>query len=244
MSVFDGEGLGLVEPRAIRIGITATVVGVCALTMISDPGRPVDAVLVVLAAAVFVGWVWWLQFPTPVLAVGVLAPVVLAVSSGQLEQALFLASVLAMLAGWLEGSTWLAVVVGVLATAAPLVAAVLVPAHESFGYWSWVLGIVFPWLLGRLVRQQFVLVARLEAARRELADQVVTEERRRIARDVHDLVGHGLAAVLLQITSARHVLRRDLDAADEALAAAETAGRRSMAELRTTMALLRSESDG
>lgn len=248
MSVFDGEGLGLVEPRAIRIGITATVVGVCALTMISDPGRPVDAALVVLAVAVFVGWVWWpqrwLPFPTPVLAVGVLTPVVLAVSSGEFEQALFLASVLAMLAGWLEGSTWRALVVGVLATAAPLVAAVLVPAHESFGYWSWVLGIVFPWLLGRLVRQQFVLVARLEAARRELADQVVTEERRRIARDVHDLVGHGLAAVLLQITSARHVLRRDLDAADEALAAAETAGRRSMAELRTTMALLRSESDG
>ena len=43
------------------------------------------------------------------------------------------------------------------------------------------------------------------------------EERRRIARDVHDFVGHGLAAMMLQVTSARHVLRRDPAAAEEAL---------------------------
>jgi signal transduction histidine kinase len=116
-------------------------------------------------------------------------------------------------------------------------------ACDEFSYWTWVLGIVFPWLLGRLVRRQLDLIGRLEAAREELAAQVVTEERRRIARDVHDLVGHGLAAVLLQITSARHVLRRDVDAAEEALAAAEEAGRRSMGELRRTMALLRSDED-
>jgi signal transduction histidine kinase len=60
---------------------------------------------------------------------------------------------------------------------------------------------------------------------------------------VHDLVGHGLAAVMLQITSARHVLRRDPDAAEEALRSAEEVGRRSMRELRRTVALLRSEED-
>ena len=41
--------------------------------------------------------------------------------------------------------------------------------------------------------------------------QALLDERRRIARDVHDFVGHGLAAVMLQVTSARHVLRRDAD---------------------------------
>ena len=69
------------------------------------------------------------------------------------------------------------------------------------------------------------------------------EERRRIARDVHDSVGHGLAAVLLHVTGARHVLRRDVDAADEALAEAERVGRRSMQELRETLGLLRSGTD-
>jgi signal transduction histidine kinase len=69
------------------------------------------------------------------------------------------------------------------------------------------------------------------------------EERRRIARDVHDLVGHGLAAVMLQVTSARHVLRRDPAAAEEALLSAEEVGRASMRELRRTVALLRSDDE-
>ena len=89
------------------------------------------------------------------------------------------------------------------------------------------------------------LAAALEATRQELAEQAMLEERRRIARDVHDFVGHGLAAVMLQVTSARHVMRRDPDAAEEALRAAEDVGRRSMRELRRTVALLRSdEEDG
>jgi signal transduction histidine kinase len=69
------------------------------------------------------------------------------------------------------------------------------------------------------------------------------EERRRIARDVHDFVGHGLAAVMLQVTSARHVLRRDPAAAEEALRSAEDVGRRSMQELRRTVAVLRSDDE-
>ena len=82
-----------------------------------------------------------------------------------------------------------------------------------------------------------------QATRRELAQQALLVERRRIARDVHDFVGHGLAAVMLQITSARHVLHRDPAAAEEALRSAEEVGRRSMRELRRTVALLRSDDE-
>jgi signal transduction histidine kinase len=85
------------------------------------------------------------------------------------------------------------------------------------------------------------LVAELETTRQELARQAVLAERREIARDVHDLVGHGLTAVLLQVTSARHVLRRDPASAEQALREAEATGRRSMAELRRTLTLLRSD---
>jgi signal transduction histidine kinase len=48
---------------------------------------------------------------------------------------------------------------------------------------------------------------------------------------------------MLQVTSAQHVLRRDVAAAEEALASAEEVGRRSMQELRRTVALLRSDDD-
>jgi signal transduction histidine kinase len=48
---------------------------------------------------------------------------------------------------------------------------------------------------------------------------------------------------MLQVTSARHVLRRDPAAAEEALRSAEDVGRRSMKELRRTVALLRSDDE-
>jgi hypothetical protein len=48
---------------------------------------------------------------------------------------------------------------------------------------------------------------------------------------------------MLQVTSARHVLRRDPAAAEDALRSAEEVGRRSMQELRRTVALLRSADD-
>jgi signal transduction histidine kinase len=107
----------------------------------------------------------------------------------------------------------------------------------------WVVAIVFIWVVGRAVARHERLVVELEGARRQLAEQALLAERRGIARDVHDFVGHGLAAVMLQVTSARHVLRRDLHAAEEALRSAEEVGRRSMQELRRTVALLRSEDE-
>ena len=85
----------------------------------------------------------------------------------------------------------------------------------------WVVAIVFTWVVGRAVARQERLVLELEGTRRRLAEHAVLAERRRIARDVHDFVGHGLAAMMLQVTSARHVLRRDPGAAEEALRSAE-----------------------
>src|SRR4029453_6464387 len=107
----------------------------------------------------------------------------------------------------------------------------------------WILGIGFPWAIGRAAARQSQLASQLNASRHELAQQALQSERRRIARDVHDLVGHGLAAVMLQITGARHVLRRDPAAAEEALKSAEEVGRRSMRGLRGTVTLLRVEDE-
>lgn len=232
-----------VPPAAVRLGLPVVVLGVGALAAFSDPGSGGDLALVAVAVVVLAVSPWWPRVPSVLVAAGVVGPAVVAVSSGQFEPALFLVSLVALGVAWFERSTASAVAVGVLATAAPFVARAFMPASQDFSYWIWALGVVFPWVLGRLVRRQLDLLARLEAAQRELAARVVTEERQRIARDVHDLVGHGLAAVLLQITSARHVLRRSPDAADAALAAAETAGRASMAELRRTMSLLRNPDD-
>lgn len=177
------------------------------------------------------------------LILGVLVPVIVVQLSGQLELAMFLVSLLAVVvAGW-EDSPWLAGAGCAAAVATPLLVAALQPPDDRVAWGIWMIGVAFPAVIGRAVHRQERLTAQLEAARRELAHQGLLEERRRIARDIHDLVGHGLAAVLLQVTSARHVLRRDIEAVDEALATAEEVGRRSMTELRRTVALLRREDD-
>ena len=146
-----------------------------------------------------------------------------------------------MVARW-SRSLAAAASLGLLAVASPVVASVIQDPNE-IGVGIWILGITFPWMIGWALRRQVQLAAQLEASRRELAEQAVLAERREIARDVHDLVGHGLAAVMLQVTSARHVLRRDPAAAEEALRSAEDLGRRSMNELRRTLALLRSDDE-
>lgn len=231
------------KPDVIRAAVAPLAVGIVVLAQVSDPAGWGELALLVVAAGVLICWVRWSRLPTLVLTVGVLVPVILAQRTGELEPAMFLVSLLALaVAGW-EDSTPVAVAAGLAAVASPiLIVALQPPANMN---WSiWMVGIAFPWVMGWLIHRQERLSDALDAARTELADRAVAEERRNIARDVHDLVSHGLAAMLLQVTSARHVLRRDADEADEALASAEAVGRRSMQELRRTVALLRSDGDG
>ncbi|WMX47672.1 histidine kinase [Streptomyces roseicoloratus] len=84
---------------------------------------------------------------------------------------------------------------------------------------------------------------RLAAAERRAADLAV---RNRLARELHDSVGHALSAVTLQAGAARRVLDAgtpDLDFVREALTAIEEATRRSVGELDAVLGLLRSGED-
>lgn len=58
-----------------------------------------------------------------------------------------------------------------------------------------------------------------EEARRERTTRVATEEQLRMARDLHDGVGHGLAVIAMQAGVALHVLDSDREAARRALQA-------------------------
>ncbi len=116
-------------------------------------------------------------------------------------------------------------------------------AITSFGWPNWLFGFVFAWGVGELLWHLRRAVEELAETRALVADQALLNERRRIARDVHDLVGHSLTVVMLHITGARHVLHSDPDEAEQALAQAEEAGRQSLAEIRRTVGLLRDSND-
>src|SRR5262245_850726 len=232
--------LGGDEFRRLVPVIALAAAGLAAVT---DPSWTLDLVLAAVPVVAFGLWAFRRDVPLPLLSVAVTVPVVAAQRSGQLEPLFFEVSLLAFVVARWSSSLRMAVALGVLAAASP-VAVSLVQDPSEIAVAIWIIGIVFPWVLGRGFARQAELSSQLEDAQRELTPQAWLAERRRIARDVHDFVGHGLAAVMLQVTSARHVLRRDPASAEEALRSAEAVGRLSMEELRRTVGLLRSEDEG
>ena len=96
------------------------------------------------------------------------------------------------------------------------------------------------WLVGYLMHMQQQLMIKQQEAQAQLAEHAAADERRRIAREVHDVIAHSLSVTLLHTTGARRSLQqdRDVDDAVEALEQAEQLGRQAMADIRRTVGLL------
>ncbi|MFI6582001.1 sensor histidine kinase [Embleya sp. NPDC050493] len=80
----------------------------------------------------------------------------------------------------------------------------------------------------------------VELNRQLLADRAVAEERRRIAREMHDIVAHHITTMYLMSGGARSTLDRDPDTARAALVTLESSGRTALREMRQLLGVLRS----
>ena len=76
-----------------------------------------------------------------------------------------------------------------------------------------------------------------------LADRAVVEERRRIARELHDIVAHSLSVMVVQAGAAQDVVRRDPEAAERALTEIQNAGRSALGDTGRLLHLLRDDVD-
>ena len=81
--------------------------------------------------------------------------------------------------------------------------------------------------------------ARAEREREERARSAVAEERARIARELHDVVGHSVSVMTVQASGVRRLLRPDQDREREALLIVERTGREALAEMRRMVGVLR-----
>ena len=134
-------------------------------------------------------------------------------------------------------SIWVALGVAAVGCAVPVVAGVLgtlpaAPVH--------VIGVLLGLEVGVTLRWQMRALAAERANRLNERAQAALAERQRIAREVHDVVGHSLSITLLHVTGARHALQYDGDVDDAILALeeAEQIGRSAMADIRRSIGLL------
>lgn len=134
-----------------------------------------------------------------------------------------------------------------------LVAYVVLMAAQGFRFWQSVSNSVLyvgVWWLGRSLRLRRAYLDELEARARRLerareADSRAarTEERSRIARELHDVVAHHVSVMTVQAGAARRILHRDPEAVQDALATIEQMGRTALGEMRRLVGVLRTEAE-
>lgn len=120
---------------------------------------------------------------------------------------------------------------------------VLFDVYGDFdGSLYWCLGMAIVWDGGFVMQWQQRLLLRTHEAQASRVARAATEERQRIAREVHDVVAHSLSVTMLHLTAARHALTTDRDVTEavDALEDAERLGRQAMSDIRRTVGLLES----
>ena len=99
------------------------------------------------------------------------------------------------------------------------------------------------WYVGRRLRLRTERAAQLLREQAAEARRIVTEERTRIARELHDVVAHRVSLMTVQAGAAKAVAAQDPEGALRAMGAVEEAGRQALDELRHLLGVLRPESD-
>lgn len=99
--------------------------------------------------------------------------------------------------------------------------------------------LVVAWTLGFAVRQHRRYGAALLRQQAKRVEEQAVQERARIARELHDIVAHGMSVIIVQAAYGRLVVATEPDRAADALAAVETTGRQSLAELRRLLTMVR-----
>jgi len=144
---------------------------------------------------------------------------------------------------------------GVAASAAALFVAllgVLIPQEELPWFSVPINALLFAtaWILGDNLRNRRAYLHELEqnaermARNRDLETRrALSEERTRIARELHDVVAHSMSVIVVQAGAARRLLDTRPERAAEAIGAIESTGRESLNEMRRILDVLRSDAN-
>jgi signal transduction histidine kinase len=137
---------------------------------------------------------------------------------------------------------------GALAISAYAVASLVGSDEGSFGFIAISLGVVGALGVGRAVRELGfetdvleLRASQLERERDEMAELAVAEERARIARELHDVIGHSISVMGVQAGAVRRRLTAEQEAERDALLGVERVGREAVEEMQRLLGLLRAD---
>jgi signal transduction histidine kinase len=235
----SGLPLDVVVMLAVIVGSVMLLQGGFALTQPSD-AHP-DAIAVALAVLTALPLLAWRRRPFAVLVACAAGSLAMAVAGAPIALPLAPAVAIYLLAaGRTAEAPWSAAM-----TATVVAALIAYLAATALTESTWPLSEAFhagllwavAWFAGERTRLERVRIGeRIEAARRERHVAAV-EERARIARDLHDSVGHALNVIGVRAGAAR--LRDDPARTQETLASIEDIARRTVTEMDKLVGALR-----
>jgi signal transduction histidine kinase len=121
-----------------------------------------------------------------------------------------------------------------------------IPGHSAAELVFIPLEFAISWLAGFLLRETAeqaeaaeVRASLAEHEREAEALRAVVDERTRIARELHDIVGHSVSVMTVQTSGVRRLLSPEQEQEREALLAVERTGREALAEMRRVVGALR-----
>ena len=235
------------SPRRADALLAAALAVPAVVQMLVAPIAPLGVALAIALLST-VPVAWRRARPAPAAAIG-LAPGL--VPTGASYVIVGYAAILILLysAAAYEPDTRRVVAVAAFGVAVALVGSAL--NDEVLGeYVGAVAVVVFPAIAGRVVRRHREQERRLEELTRHLEHErerashaAVAEERARIARELHDVVAHGVSVIAIQSDAAEAALDRDPALAREPLRTIRGSATEALGEMRRLLEVLREDGE-
>lgn len=217
---------------------------------VEGTGSPIVSSVVILVSAALIAL---RRTRTGLLAVVPLAWIIATVASDGHPQVLFFGGLvplmLVLYSGVRHGTVRVAAMVCGSVLATILLGDLFIPElqepSEILFHWGVTIAVFLVGFGLRLSERRAVDAALRAAAAEAEAEQAslraVAEERTRIARELHDILGHSLSVMVVQAGAAAQVVDEDPETARRALEAIRATGSDALAEIRRVVSLLRED---
>jgi signal transduction histidine kinase len=216
-SIGAGTGSGSWHPQHPAPGVLALVIlGVGGASLIVRRRYPIPVLAVTLAAALWAG-----RLGAAVVWIALIVAFFTAILARKR-----LAAITSLLIGYVT-SVWPPWLVGTHDHASVMFALVLAA------------GLIFLLIVAELIRIRSQRGAALARSREEELRRLASEERMRMARDLHDVVAHNISVINVQANTALHLMDRQPERARMALTTINDVSKQALVELRSVLGVLR-----